>query len=161
MQIDWKAVSCSSGYRSLKEAMINSMTSTHRGRSKADLYKQFQWIIGRAMHYAIRQDRELHHVLNQWELERQGNWFGWYQEGRHPKLPSGKPRNIKPMKPVTYTRGMGRHSRNPIKHFQSIRDARKRAAREERRKQGKKDRWSKERKRREARYRYYRQQKSL
>jgi len=161
MQIDWKTVSRSEGYGSLKAAYMSDLRAKHRSRSKAELQKHFRWVIGRAMHYAVRQGRELHHVLNQWERERQSWWFGWYIDHRQPKLPSGKPRNVKPMKSATYVRSDYFHSRDPIRRFKSIRDTRRRLASELRAKQGKKERWSTECKRREAQYRFYRQQKSL
>lgn len=160
MHIDWKTVSRSEGYRSLKAAMVDSQKSTHRSTPKAELHKQFQWIIGLALYYAIRQDRELHHVLNQWELERQGNWFGWYCYHRHPKLPSGKPRNVKPINRITYLR-TDRWNRDPIRRFDSIRTERTSAAREQRKALGKKARWSPHRKRQSAIVRRYRQQQSL
>lgn len=161
MHIDWKVVSRSEGYQTLKAAYMSDLQARHRSRSKTEMQKRFRWAIGRAMHYAIRQGRELHHVLNRWELERQGWWFGWYDNQRFPKLPSGKPRNVKPIKPTTYARSAYFHSRDPIRRFKSIRNTRRHLARDLRQKKGKKERWSSEHKRREAKYRSYRQQQSL
>ena len=162
MHIDWKAVSRSPGYRSLKAAYMEDVGQKSRSfRKKPESYKHFQWVIGRAMHYAERQGRALEDVLNGWESERSYSWLNYYQPSRQPKLPSGKPRNVKPIKPATYARSGHFHSRDPIRRFKSIRDTRRRLARDLRREKGKKDRWSPERKRREAQYRFYRQQKSL
>lgn len=167
MKIDWKVVAQSPGYKSLKAAYIRD---THeagqyqaRGRrpmrSKQEFLKLFQWVIGRAQHYAVRQCRSVEEVLNEWEAGRTYWWLNYYGEGRQPKLPSGKPRNVQYMKPDTYHRQQRWHRPGTKEWFHDLRKKRARDAQFTRKHhRGKKPRWSKEHKDRMARIRGYRQQ---
>lgn len=155
MKIDWKAVARSPGYRSLKAAYIQDVgPKSLAGRSKKTLYQRFQWVINRAKHYAVRLDKSLEEVLNEWESKRDCWWFGYYQETNQPKLPSGKPRNVRQMKPESYWRSSRWSSQKET--FQRIRRERTRFAKLRReRVHGKKARWSPERKARYAKYREF------
>ncbi|GEK52317.1 hypothetical protein [Vreelandella venusta] len=154
MHIDWKAVSRSPGYQSLKAAYMQDVQESKKHqnpmRDKEEFLTKFRWVIGRAMHYAERQGRSIEEVLNEWEAKRDYWWLNFYQEGKQPKLSSGKPRNVKPIKPTTYVRSGGGHSRDPVRRFQSIRDTRRWIAREMRAHKGKKHRWPRYRKKRMA-----------
>ena len=65
MSIDWKHLASTEGYKSLKKAMTDDITN--RNRQKAELFSKFQWVIYRALHYSIFQNRTLEEVLNEWE----------------------------------------------------------------------------------------------
>ena len=106
MKIDWKALSKSPGYISLKSAYIKDvMKATKRPnpmRKKEELLKLFNWVIARAQHYAHHHQTRIDLVLLGWETDRTFWWLNYYQEGRQPKLPSGRPRNVKPGKGEGY-----------------------------------------------------------
>lgn len=165
MNIDWKAVAQSPGYKSLKAAYIRDVSEAAntlaRGgrpmRSKETFLKLFQWVIGRAQHYAARTGKPIEEILNDWESRRDYWWLNYYQPSceRPPKLSSGKPRNVQHQKPETYLRKI-RHL-CPEDKFKRIRQERQREAEFHRKhRTTKKPRWSAERKAREARYRKYR-----
>ena len=167
MKIDWKAVAQSPGYKSLKKAYIRDVHKAgqtrakgHRPmRDKEEFLKLFQWVIGRAQHYAIRQSRTVEDVLNEWESERNYRWLNYYQECNQPKLPSGKPRNVRHMKPDTYHRQQRWHRPGTKAWFHDLRNKRTRDAQFTRKyHRGKKPRCSKEHKDRMARIRSYRKQ---
>lgn len=84
MNLDWKEISQSEGYRSLKAAMIQDIQCKHR--SKKESNKKFQWVISRAMHYAHHQNRTIIEVLNSWESKRDYWWLNYYQDARQPRL---------------------------------------------------------------------------
>lgn len=159
MKIDWKALAQSPGYRSLKAAYTRDVhkagQETHPMRKKAEFLKLFTWVIARAQHYAIRQNRPIEEVLNEWEAKRDYWWLNFYGEGRQPKLPSGKPRNVKYQKPETYLRSRWGRRNEPGVYFKSLRNDRQRAARLAREKAGKKARWSMDHKRKMARIKEY------
>lgn len=84
MNLDWKEISQSEGYRKLKAAMIYDIQERHR--SKAESHKKFRWVIARAMHYAHHQNRTIIEVLNDWESKRSYWWLNFYQESNQPRL---------------------------------------------------------------------------
>lgn len=87
MEIDWKHVASTPGYRSLKAAYVADI---QRGwRSKAKSLRLFNWVINRARHYAHVQQRPIEDVLNEWEERRNQWWVGYYQAANQPKLCSG------------------------------------------------------------------------
>ena len=165
MKIDWKAVAQSPGYRSLKAAYTHDTQKagqhTRPMRDKAEFYSKFQWVIGRAKHYAERQGRSLEDVLNDWEAKRNYWWLNYYQEGQQPKLPSGKSRNVRPQRSDTSIKQSGWLRTTPKERFKRLRQERCRWARFARRQAGKKARWSTEQKARMARIRAYRASQSL
>jgi hypothetical protein len=97
MNINWKEVSRSPGYRSLKAAYIYDVQYSekrkqkgfHPMREKAEFRKLFNWIIQRAVHYHLNSPLSLIAILNKWETERGRSWwFGYYQNSRQPKIHS-------------------------------------------------------------------------
>lgn len=161
MKIDWKTLAKSPGYRSLKAAYERDAQKAGKYdsplRKKAELYRHFQWVINRAKHYAERKNQSIEQVLNTWERGRTYWWLSYYQDGNMPKLPSGKPRNVKPMGDVTYL-SLKRHGGDKKRAFKNLRHARQRRAHWLRKNAGKKPRWSAERKRQEALMRKYRKE---
>jgi len=90
MKIDWKHMSTTPGYRSLKTAYMRDADKAGRTknpmRKKDELLERFKWIIGRAQHHAHRNGLSLEFVLNSWELDRKNNWwFGHYNNSIFPK----------------------------------------------------------------------------
>ena len=90
MKIDWKKVSQSPGYRSLKAAYVHDIQKGYR--SKSELLKHFKWVISRATYYAHHTNSSIEEILNQWEANRNYWWLNYYQECNQPKK-FGKPRN--------------------------------------------------------------------
>lgn len=84
MKIDWKAVSKSEGYISLKKAMLQDIRKNYR--TKEESYTRFNWVICRAKHYAYTMNVPLETILNDWESKRNYCWVNFYGEGRQPKL---------------------------------------------------------------------------
>lgn len=155
MKINWKQLAQSPGYKSLKAALIKDIGGNGRNpswRSKKELYKHFYWIIGRAKHYAHHIGLPVEEILRQWESDRKGGWFGYYQD-RKPfnKFGTGKPRNVKPMSIRTSYRTSPWF--NKREQRQRIKSAKESEAKLARKKAGKKRRWSMAAKKREARYR--------
>lgn len=151
-KVNWKQVAQSPGYKSLKAAYEQDVQNGQTGRSKKTLWAHFQWIIGRALHYAERTGRPVEAILDEWESNRNSWWFGFYQEYHLPKLPSGKPRNVRPIGPMTYIKTYSR-AHSPKDRFRRLQQERARQARDDRASRGKKARWSAERKARQARLR--------
>lgn len=80
VKLDWKEISKSSGYVSLKNAYIEGLQHKRHLRNKKDFRKEFYRIIGLVQHYA-QQDTSVSfiQVLNAWENDRLGWWFGHYR----------------------------------------------------------------------------------
>jgi hypothetical protein len=94
MKIDWKKVSASPGYISLKTAYIKDVQESERYRmrfkrrpmrEKAEFYRHFKWVISRAMYHANRLNRPIEDILWSWESDRKGWWLNYYQDCRQPK----------------------------------------------------------------------------
>jgi len=156
MRIDWKSLAKSEGYRSLKAALIKDVTKASRQqrpmRKKAEFYKLFRWVIARAKHYAFRKGVPIEVVLDGWESTRNRSWWlSHYGEHHQPKLPSGRPRNVRPSSEIWW-------SRDPISRFSEIRSRRRINAQNLRKEAGKPARWGAIRKKREAEYRERRNQ---
>jgi hypothetical protein len=88
MKIDWKKVSKSDGYKSLKKAYIRDVqNSAHllrkglRGRSKEEFRRHFKRAIGLAMHFSHKWQLPLETVLDHWESKRDYWWLNFYQRG--------------------------------------------------------------------------------
>jgi hypothetical protein len=94
MTLDWKEISQSEGYRSLKAAYTRdvqecnkSVQREHRPmRKKAEFFEKFQWVVSRAIHYAHHQSRSVSEVLTEWEAKRRYWWLNYYQECNQPWL---------------------------------------------------------------------------
>lgn len=167
MKIDWKQLSQSAGYKSLKAAYIRDVQEAAKKknpmRKKEEFLKLFRWVMARAQHYAVRQGCSVEVVLNTWEANRDYWWLNYYQEGKKPKLPSGKSRNVQPQKATTYYRKQytGRmYTRADL--LNRLRDLRNLEARRFRQHVlKKKARWPIDRKARAARIRTYKQERNL
>lgn len=85
MKVDWKYIAGTPGYVSLKVAYENSAMKADAFRKDA-LYKQFQWVINRAKHYAHYRGLNLDEVLDQWEVRRNYYWCNYYQDSNFPRL---------------------------------------------------------------------------
>ena len=104
MDIDWKVVCQSLGYKSLKAAYTKDVqdaeATRRRGhrpmRDKAKFKKHFDWVISRAKHYAARHRVTLDVILNQWEAGRDYWWLNYYQDCRQPKAYSWRTRRLYP-----------------------------------------------------------------
>jgi len=91
MKIDWKHLSTTPGYRSLKAAYIKDVDRAGRRknliRDKKEFLQKFIWVIGRAQHHAYRSGLSLEFVLNSWEQDRKNYWwFGHYNNSLKPKF---------------------------------------------------------------------------
>lgn len=85
MKINWKHLSATKGYRSLKQCVIFDITK-HR-RTKEETYKLFKKVIGRAISIVERENRrhitKTHAVellLNKWEKDRTYWWVNYYSD---------------------------------------------------------------------------------
>ncbi len=150
MEVDWKALAKSPGYMSLKRTYTSEVMRNKTGRKKPELYKLFCWVIARAQHYAHRKNISIEEVLNTWEAGRDYWWLNYYQEGRQPKLPSGKPRNIKPSRSETYIKRAMKKS-NRIELLDRLRGTRRVEAIEKRKAIPKAARWGAANKKHQAR----------
>jgi len=96
MAENWKEIHKCSGYRSLKAEYIrnvqNAEARRRRGhrpmRDKAEYLKHFNWIIGRAKHYAHETGLPITWILNLWESKRKYCWLNFYQNNCQPKFHS-------------------------------------------------------------------------
>lgn len=160
MQINWKDVAASPGYKSLKAAMIKDIQEASRDiqrgrrpmRGKAEFYKHFRWVIARAINYANFYCLPVQFFLNEWEIKRTYQWwFGYYQECNQPKCHTQtmyvKPQNIR-----TYYKKDKWMKRDPIHASKSYFKALVREQKIKSKRQGKKQRWTVEAKKRQARY---------
>lgn len=90
MKVNWKELSATDGYKSLKAAYIfdvkESMKYRNPMREKSEFIKHFQWVISRAKHYACHQGLSIETVLNSWEEKRSYWWLNFYQDCNQPKL---------------------------------------------------------------------------
>jgi hypothetical protein len=95
MNIDWKVVSQSDGYKSLKAAYAKDVQEAHKDtqrgrrpiRHKPEFRELFNFVISRAIHYAYHQNRTVSDVLNEWETKRGWSWWlNYYGEHRQPWL---------------------------------------------------------------------------
>ena len=88
MNINWKEVSKSKGYRSLKKAYVRdvqkSVHSSRKGwhvRSKEEFRRYFKRAIGLAMHFSHEWQIPIETVLDYWESKRDYCWLNFYQKG--------------------------------------------------------------------------------
>jgi hypothetical protein len=112
MKIDWKHLCATPGYISLKKAVIKSVTSGRSFHNKQQHYKNFNWIINRAKHYAYHLNKPIEEILNEWEAKRNYSYENYYQPGRFPKL--NKASNVKQPGVKHYTK-FGMFKKDPVK----------------------------------------------
>jgi hypothetical protein len=98
-KVDWKAVSASKGYKTLKAAYIKdvmeSKADERKGRrpmrDKAEFLKLFKWIVCRAKHHAIKRNVTIDVIINEWEQDRTDGkhygywWLSFYGDYKQPK----------------------------------------------------------------------------
>lgn len=93
-KVDWKTVSKSAGYKSLKAAYVRDVQlgahDLRRGRSpmrdKPRYRRHFKRAIALAMHYAHEWDLPIETVLDYWESQRDYWWLNFYQKGNLMRL---------------------------------------------------------------------------
>lgn len=150
MNIDWKVVSQSDGYKSLKAAYERDVQDAHKDaqrghrpmRNKQEFRKKFDWVIARAIHYAYHKQTTVDDILNMWEAQRSWYWYlNFYQECNQPWLV--KSEHVKPQSVRTYYKKSRWHKQDPEKatkyYFAEI----LRQQKEKSKRKGKKARWDK------------------
>ncbi len=106
MNVDWKHFSQTQGYKSLKEAYMRDARKAGKDAramlDKDELYKKFQWVISRCLHYSKALNKKPWDVLDEWESKRDYWWINYYQESNQPKICpesiSKKPMHIRGIK---------------------------------------------------------------
>ena len=102
MDIDWKHLAKTDGYKSLKAAYIKSVMDAEKSRArghrpmrdKAEFLELFNWVIARAKHYAHHTSKPIDTVLTEWESKRDYWWLNYYQDCRQPKFHSNSKKPI-------------------------------------------------------------------
>ena len=98
MEIDWKEVSQSPGYISLKACYIDDVIK--KERSKESSYQKFQWVLGRAQNHAIHRGVSITTVLQEWESKRKYWWLNYYGDHAQPKMGLGNSRKQMGLKSI-------------------------------------------------------------
>lgn len=86
-KLDWKQISASKGYCSLKAAYVRdvqrsnmrNLKGLHPMRDKAEFRRHFKKAIGLAMKYSNLWSISIEEVLNYWESIRKVWWLNFYQ----------------------------------------------------------------------------------
>lgn len=95
MKIDWKVVSQSAGYISIKKCYADAFSEVNRSHQKwghkreygiKEAKKRFAWIISRAVHYAYHKQTTVDVILNEWEAKRTYSWGSYYGDQTFPRL---------------------------------------------------------------------------
>ncbi len=128
--INWKHLASTTGYKSLKAAMIvdiqDANKSRQRGyrpmRDKAEFYIQFRKIIRHATRYANFHEVPVHEVLDKWE-EQRGQWWMNYPglQQQATKLEKSKPWGLNALRKYWKTFGHNEASfarQRVMKHIQ-------------------------------------------
>ena len=152
MKIDWKEVARSEGYKALKKQFIRDRQQAgkypNRCRSKEEHLRLFRKIIDRAKSNAIRTNRTIIEVLDDWSIR--GGQYWWYNSYTEQirKVPSGKPSNIKHTTIPSYTkRELKRaHWLSKTEKRKRLRDAISKEAKWDRKEKGKTPRWDADKK---------------
>lgn len=84
MKINWKELSKTKGYKSLKACYLLDVKEIQR--TKKESYSRFQWVLGRAKHYSLHLKVPIEEILNEWEAKRDYWWANYYGEYRQPKF---------------------------------------------------------------------------
>jgi len=99
MKLDWKRISKSTGYKSMKKEVVDYTNKAKRlnwGRDD-EYQKKFEFIINRAKHYTVKtivlytNDRMVNttafiKILDEWEEKRTYCFINYYSSYRQPKL---------------------------------------------------------------------------
>lgn len=100
-KLNWKVISASPGYRSLKAAYVKDVQGAqnvvrrkfHAGRKKQDYRRIFKEVIGFVMKYSSKWGVSFVEILNHWEQIRGPVWWlGFYQEST---LARNKPASVR------------------------------------------------------------------
>lgn len=84
--IDWKALSKSEGYRSLKDTVIGDIQRKRQFGTKDDLWRKFRAVIRMAMNVSHFKGEPVESILNRWEKARTYNWVNYYAQHNFIKL---------------------------------------------------------------------------
>lgn len=160
MKVDWKVVSQSAGYVSIKKCYAGQLASSNKshqrhgqGRSYdiTEAKKLFAWIISRAIHYAYHKQTTVDVILNEWESKRTYSWRSYYGDQTFPKLNKTSEYVARPNGKTYYLKD--RHYRNRLQARKNAYcDYLKRKDADCTLRKGSKSRWSKLRKLNQARY---------
>lgn len=88
MNINWKKVAKTPGYKSLKAVYVDDVQAAQKSRRRGhwpmrdrnEYRKYFKEAIGFAMKYSNKWDVPIEEVLNHWESKRDYSWLNFYQE---------------------------------------------------------------------------------
>ncbi len=146
MKIDWKHLSTTPGYKSLKKCVADDIKN--RYRSKKELRALFVKVIGLAQNHAHHTGDSMEDILNAWEEARDCWWLNFYNNHKLPKLRHKS--SIKPMGINGLRNYYKKCYRDPIARKHSM----CKRIQEEHRKQStkKKKRWTKEQRINRARW---------
>jgi len=107
MNVDFKAISQTWGYKRLKAAVLSDiaqdmkrrtasgercsfhpMGCIHTGRTICvhKYCSKFRWAIDRARHYSYKTGLTVAEIINAWEKDRSYWYMNYYQNSNHPKL---------------------------------------------------------------------------
>lgn len=162
MNIDWKVVSQSDGYKSLKAAYERDVQDAHKDaqrgrrpmRDKKEFRKKFDWVIARAIHYAYHKQTTVDVILNQWESKRGWVWYlNHYQECNQPWLIKSEHVKRRTLRNFFIRDYKHDPERGRKRYFDSLLNEQK----EKSKRKGKKARWDK----RTRDYRTYLKKKSI
>lgn len=84
--IDWKALSKSEGYRSLKGAVIRDIQRKQYFGTKDKLWCKFHAVIRMAMNTSHFKGEPMESILNRWEKARTYDWVNYYTQHNFIKL---------------------------------------------------------------------------
>lgn len=152
MKVDWKSVSQSAGYKSIRKVYAYTLSSANRSKQRhnhsmkydlAECTKKFSWIIARAIHYAHYKQTTVDVILNEWEEKRSYNWRSYYSDNNFPKL---KPKSPHVARPSIKTYYLRTYRREPVKRKQMYCVELKRIDALRSKRKDSKPRWSKSKK---------------
>lgn len=121
MKIDWKVVSQSAGYISIKQCYADAFSEVNRSHQKwghkreygiKEAKKRFAWIISRAIHYAHHKQTTVDVILNEWEAKRTYSWQSYYGDQTFPRLDKNS-KHVKPRSAKSWY--LRDYKRDPIK----------------------------------------------
>lgn len=87
MKVNWKHLATTSGYRSLKAALIKDLQS-QRSRSKKEYYDLFYKVIGNAISHAHHTGQPVESFLDEWEANRSYWWVNYYSNHKFRHKPN-------------------------------------------------------------------------
>jgi hypothetical protein len=149
MKIDWKVVSQSAGYISIKKAYAAQLSSANRSNQKwkhdkswnlEEAKKRFAWIIARAVHYAYHKQTTVDVILNQWEEKRTYSWGSYYGDQTFPKLDKNS-EHVAQRSAKSWA--LKEYPNDPVKRKERYFSYLLREARDKRKRKGSKARWDK------------------